>query len=491
MTRDALTSLLAARRSAGAALDRRAWLQRAGGGVGALALAWLEMLDQARGAPVKPTLERPTYDLQPKPPAAPPKARAMIVLFMQGGPSHVDLFDPKPELARRHLQTYSGELKFDNAAQASAKLFASPWKFSRHGRVGMELSELVPHLGGVADEITLVRSMQTGVNNHVQGIRALNSCRPISGGPSLGSWVTYALGAESQELPAYVVLTDPGGVPVDGVHNWTNGWLPSLYQGTVVRPREPRILNLDPPPGLTLAEQQRRLGLLRELNAAHLAERPGESELEARIASYELAARMQVAAKEAVDLNRETAATQALYGLDKPATQDFGARCLIARRLVERGVRFVMVATGNQHWDHHNNIRNSLPRVCERVDQPCAALVRDLRQRGLLDTTLVQWGGEMGRLPVIQNEANVGRDHNTYGFSIWMAGGGVKAGHVHGATDEVGHRAAVDPVSHLDYHQTVFHLLGLDPAAVTFPRNGREQTLTDGQPGRVVQEILA
>jgi hypothetical protein len=358
----------------------------------------------------------------------------------------------------------------------------------------MELSELLPHLGEIADDITLIRSMRTGVNNHGQSIDALNTGRPISYRPSLGSWMTYGLGAESRDLPAFVVLTDPDGLPVLGVQNWANGWLPSLYQGTVVRPREPRILNLDPSVLHRGRPQEAYLELLGEMNREHLARHPGESDLEARIASYELAARMQSAAKEAVDISQETAATHSLYGLDDPATRDYGTRCLIARRLVERGVRFVQLYTRYQFWDHHGSIRTALPAACRKTDKPSAALVRDLKQRGLLDTTLVHWGGEMGRLPVIQNDTGpdkVGRDHNTYGFSMWLAGGGVKAGTIHGETDEWGHRAVKDVVTHSDYHATLLHLFGLDHSQLTFVKNLRPQSLVDGQEARIVTELLA
>ena len=471
--------------------SRRHFLATQSMGIGSLALAWLLKQDGLSAAPAKPNLERLTFDLKPKPPVREPRAKAMISLFMQGGPSHVDLFDPKPELTKRHGQEFSGDIKFDDVAGASRKLFGSPWKFSKHGQCGMELSELVSSLGEVADDICLVRSTRTAVNNHVQSIHALNAGRPVAGRPALGSWITYALGSESQDLPAFVVLTDPAGLPVSGVDNWKNGWLPSLFQGTVVRSREPRILNLDPPKYLEGPAQEQFLSYLGKLNQEHRQTHPGESDLDARIASYELAARMQVAAKEALDISGESAATQAKYGIDNPTSREFGTRCLIARRLVERGVRFVQIFTGNQTWDHHQNIRNSLPAVCKVVDKPSAALVKDLKQRGLLDSTLVHWGGEMGRLPVVQREANAGRDHNTYGFTMWLAGGGIRGGHIHGATDEFGHQAVQDVVMHYDYHQTLFHLFGLDLDKVTFARAGGAASLLDGQEGRIVREILA
>jgi hypothetical protein len=463
--------------------------------VSSVALAWLLNRDQAHGADVsKPDLEPKTFDTLPKAANYEPTAKAMISLWMQGGPSHHDMFDPKPEMAKYDGQTFPGEIQYDNAAQASSRVFASPWKFRPRGNCGMELSELIPHTASVADDICLIRSMHTGVNNHGQSIRALNSGRVVEGRPSLGSWLTYGLGCEADNLPAFVALIDPGQLPVMGVENWSNGWLPSIYQGTVVRPQEPRILDLTPPQRMKGKAQKRALEFLEQLNARHIADHPGQLDLQARIASYQLAAKMQTAATEALDLSKETKATQELYGMHEQATAEYGSRCLIARRLIERGVRFVQVYTQNQFWDHHGSIMTSLPRSCQKVDQPSAALVKDLKQRGLLDSTVVHWGGEMGRLPVIQNDAGrskIGRDHNTYGFSMWVAGGGFKAGHVHGRTDEWGHKSVEDTVNHYDYHTTLLHLFGLDHEQMTFSRSNRDQTLTDGQPGKVVEALLA
>src|SRR5262249_7787932 len=343
----------------------------------------------------RPELEPRKFDLTPKKPPLKPRATAMISMFMQGGPSHLDLFDPKPALAKYNGKPFPGTIKYDNAAQASSKVLASPWKFKKHGQCGTELSELLPHLGEIVNDITVIRSMHTGVNNHGQSIFALNTGRIRAGRPALGSWLTYGLGSECQNLPAFVVLTDPDGLPVEGVQNWSNGWLPSLYQGTVVRPREPRILNLDAPVHPKGEAQRRSLEYLQRPNRRHLERHRGELDLEARIASYELAARMQTAAKEALDISRESPVTQKLYGIDDPATKDFGTRCLIARRLVERGVRFVQLFTRYQFWDHHGNILSALPASCRKTDKPAAALVKDLKNRGLLDTTLVHWGGEM------------------------------------------------------------------------------------------------
>lgn len=469
---------------------RRHFLSQQAFGLGAIALNWLLRNDRVRAEPPRPANGRTSFDLRPRLPARPPRATAMISLFMQGGPSHLDLFDPKPELTKRHLQEFSGEIKYDDTAGASRKLFASPWKFHRYGQCGMELSELVPHLGAVADEICLIRSMHTGVNNHEQSINALNTGEILPGRPSLGSWLTYALGCETDNLPAFVALTDPGGLPVGGVWNWQQGWLPSLYQGTVIRPTEPRILNLEPPPGIKGQAQERWLSYLDSVNREHLESHPTEWDLSARVESYERAARMQVAAKEALDISGESAVIRELYGIDDPTTNEFGTRCLIARRLVERGVRFVQIYTGNQTWDHHGGIVKSLPEVCGKTDKPVGALVFDLKRRGLLDSTLVHWGGEMGRLPVVENEQNIGRDHNTYGFSMWLAGGGVRGGHVHGETDEFGHRAVKDIVTHHDYHATLLHLFGLDEEQVAFPRPAGPSGLMENQIGNVVTAIL-
>ena len=474
--------------------SRRGMLASSAMSAGAIALAWLNHRESASADIKKPPLQRQIFDTKPRQTPQVPKAEAMISLWMQGGPSHHDLFDPKPEMQPWDGKIFPGEIKYDNAAQASSKVFASPWRFRPRGECGTELSDLIPHIAGIADDICLIRSMKTGVNNHGQSIRALNSGRIIEGRPSLGSWLTYGLGCEADNLPAFIALIDPGQLPVMGVENWSNGWLPSLYQGTVVRPREPRILDLTPPSHLQGRVQKRALEFLEQLNVRHLNTHPGQLDLQARIASYQLAARMQTAATEALDLSQETAATQRMYGMEDKASAEYGSRCLIARRLIERGVRFVQIYTQNQLWDHHGSIVSSLPAACRKVDQPSAALVADLKQRGLLESTVVHWGGEMGRLPVIQNDAGrskIGRDHNTYGFSMWVAGGGFRAGHVHGTTDEWGHYAVEDTVNHFDYHATLLHLFGLEHEGLIFRRSNRDQTLTDGQPARIVNELLA
>lgn len=406
----------------------------------------------------------------------------------------MDLFDPKPELTRRSGEDYPGEITYSFVDRASKKLMGSPWGFKPRGVSGMEVSELLPYFSQIVDDVCLIRSMHTDINGHEPSIWSMNTGKAQPGRPALGSWLTYALGNESQDLPAYMVLTDPGGHPVDGARNWSNGWMPPLFQGTVVRAREPRILNLDAPSYLRGDLQRQNLEFLGRLNRQHLAQHPGENDLEARIASYELAARMQLAAKEALDLSGESEATQKLYGMDDPVTREYGTRCLLARRLVERGVRFVQLFVNGQIWDNHESIRKGLADCCRKTDKPSAALVMDLKARGLLDTTVVHWGGEIGRLPVTENHGSAekaGRDHNGQGFSSWLAGGGIRGGTIYGATDEFGHKAVVDPVGPADYHATLLHLFGFDHAELAFHYNGQQQHLTDGKPCRVVREILA
>ena len=473
---------------------RRGFCQNGAFGLAPVALAWLLKQDAVLGAPTKPNLHEQDISLERRATHFEPQAKAMISLFMQGGPSQVDLLDPKPELNRLDGKKFPGTIKYDNAAQASSRVLGSPWKFRKYGECGTDVSELLPSIADVVDDILVVRSMHTGVNNHGQSIHSMNSGRTQRGRPSLGSWLTYGLGAETQNLPAFVALTDPRGIPVEGVLNWSNGWLPSLFQGTVVRPQEPRILNLDPPASRRGLIQAAYLKYLRRLNEQHHTDHPQNSDLAARISNYELAARMQTAAQAALDISKETKSTQQMYGIDQPDSQEYGTRCLIARRLIERGVRFAQVFTKNQYWDHHGSIRTSLPASCRKTERPAAGLVKDLKQRGMLDSTVVHWGGEMGRLPVIQNDtgpSKVGRDHNTYGFTMWLAGGGFKRGGTYGATDEFGHHAVTDVVNHFDYHATLLHLFGIHPEQLTYKRNGREETLLDGQPGHIIEGLLA
>ncbi len=483
--------------------SRRHWMHSSAFGLAGVASAlllqedgWIYADDKSKG-PSKPDLEPRTFDLLPKQPHHEPKAKAMISMFMIGGPSQIDMFDPKPELTKLDGKDFPGQVKYDNLAQASRQVMGPQWRFAPRGQCGMEMSDLIPNMCEIADEMTLIRSMQTNVNNHLPSMYALNSGVGVGGSPSLGSWLTYGLGSVSQELPAFVALTHPSGLPLIGGENWTNGGLPSIYQGTVVRPKEPRILNLDPPEHLKGRAQAEQLAFLQQFNASHLAKHPNENDLAARMSSYELAAKMQLAAKDAFDISKETEDTHKMYGIDKEVTRDYGTRCLIARRLVERGVRFVQIFNNGQSWDHHDSIVTNLPKRCDEIDRPAAALVKDLKQRGLLDTTIVHWGGEMGRLPTIQvppsgsTREKVGRDHNTYGFSMWVAGGGFKSGYVHGKTDDFSHYAIEGIVQHHDWLATVLHLFGLDHAQLRYKTGVGDLRLVQSAAARIAKELLA
>ena len=464
--------------------NRRAFLGRTSGLVGSLALADL----LANDAAARDRRDEPGGSQLQGCRAA--KAKSVICLFQHGGPSQVDLFDPKPELSRLHGQPYPGDIEahFD---KKKGDLLGSPFAFRRFGQSGLELSETLPHTGEIADELTLVRSMTTESVDHESALRLIHAGKFQAGRPTLGSWVIYALGAENRNLPAYVVLTDPGGMPVDGVKNWTSGWLPAAYQGTPFRSGGSPVLNLETPADVTAAARRRQLQLLDELNRDHLAAYPGDTELQARIANFEIAARMQTAVPEAIDLSRESAATRRMYGLENKATREYGTRCLIARRLVERGVRFVQLFLAGQPWDTHDKNSVKTKDLCGRIDQPSAALVRDLAQRGLLDSTIVLWTGEFGRLPISQDKD--GRDHNRRAFSLWLAGGGFRRGYAHGRTDDFGYQSVENIVSVHDLHATLLAALGLDHRRLTYPHDGREDSLTDSEvsKARVVRELFA
>jgi hypothetical protein len=419
------------------------------------------------------------------------KARAVICLFQHGGPSQMDLFDPKPALSKYDGQPYPGgdvEAHFD---KQKGNCLGSPYKFQKFGECGMELCELLPHTGSVADDLCLVRSMNTESVDHESALRLIHSGKFLAGMPVWPAWALYALGSENENLPAYVVLSDPGGLPVDGERNWTSGWLPAQYQGTTFRSGASPVFNLQPPAGASVRTRKGQLAFLERLNREHLARHAESSELAARLANFETAARMQATVPEALDLESESAATRAMYGLDNPATREYGSRCLLARRLIERGVRFVQLYMNGQPWDTHSNNAESLKGLCARTDQPSAALVRDLKQRGLLDSTIVLWTGEFGRLPVSQGKN--GRDHNRHGFSLWLAGGGFKRGYVHGATDDFGYAALQDVVTVHDFHATLLAALGLDHRELTFPHDGRDASLTDADVtgAKVVRKLLA
>lgn len=469
------------------ACDRRHWLGRMGGALAVAALGELVAKDIAGPARASEGVG-PAQDTRPRPPHFRPRAKAVIQLFMHGGPSQVDLFDPKPVLEKLDGQPFPGAIDVQETDKAGGVL-KSPFAFRPHGQSGIEISELLPHTASRADDLCLIRSMHTEHINHEPALWMMHTGETRPGRPVIASWVVYGLGSMAEDLPAYVVLDDPKGLPTDGIRNWSSGWLPPVFQGTRFRSEGPPVWNLHPHRPISEAVQQARRKLLTQLDAAHLAQRPGQPELAARLATYELAARMQLSATEALDLSRETAATQRLYGLENETCRSFGRRCLMARRLVERGVRYVQVFLDGQNWDHHSGIKQGLIDVCARTDQPTAALLADLKQRGLLEETLVLWGGEFGRLPISQSSD--GRDHNHRGFTIWMAGGGVKAGHVHGATDEFGYMAVENSVGVRDLHATILHLLGLDHQRLVFPRHGLDERLTGVHTPRIVQELLA
>ncbi len=449
---------------------RRMFLGQHAGNVGQLALA--AMLNDQRQGFAAETRASTDRRIQPR-------ATSVICLFQNGGPSQMDLFDPKPELTRWHGKPYpAGDLEthFD---KQKGNVLGSPYRFRRYGQSGMELCELLPHTGTIADEITLVRSMKTGSVDHEAALRMIHSGRLFAGMPTLGSWVTYALGTENQDLPSYVVLSDPGGLPIDGEKNWSSGWLPAVYQGTVFRSGPSPVLNLQSPDGVSAEARRNQLRYLEKLNRRQSARYPENTELTARIANFETAARMQTSVPELLDLTDETEETRSLYGIENPAIAEYGARCLTARKLVEQGVRFVGVYMSGQPWDTHSRNAESLKGLCARTDQPSAALVKDLKQRGLLDSTIVIWTGEFGRLPISQGSD--GRDHNRHAFSLWMAGGGFRQGYVHGSTDPFGYAAVENIVNVQDLHATLLSSLGLDHMRLTVPYDGRDTSLTDAE----------
>ena len=477
-------------------VSRRDFFSRVGDGLFGAALAYLLGADLfPYNVALASNASPKVYDLKPRRPHFEPKAKAVIHLFMNGGPSQVDLFDPKPSLKKYEGQPPSRELANDiEFIEQAGGLMPSPFKFSKRGDSGIELSELMPHLSQQADNISLIRSMFTTHFNHEPAVYFMQTGRAFSGSPCLGSWVVYGLGSESQNLPAYVVLDDPKGLPVNGIQNWQSGWLPPVYQGTRMRSEGAPLLNLQlqedfPSPVLDVAR-----AILNRLDTAHRVERPLYPQLDARIASYELAARMQLSATDALDTSQESEQTREMYGLNQEVSASYGRRCLMARRLVERGVRFVQIYIESQIWDNHSNLQKDLRYCCEKTDRPVAALLTDLKQRGLLDSTLVVWGGEFGRLPFSQvgpDQGNAGRDHGPGGFTVWLAGGGIKAGMVYGATDEIGYKAVENPVSVHDFHATLLHQLGMNHRDLVYDHHGLNERLTGVEPARVVEEILA
>ena len=409
----------------------------------------------------------------------------------------MDLFDPKPELDRHHGESYFDKIAGEvENVQDAGSLMRSPFKFAQHGHCGMWVSNALPHLTRHVDEIALIRSLHTTNITHEPALYIIQTGQMPTGYPTLGSWVVYGLGSESRNLPAYVVLDDPLGLPINGVENWQAGFLPPIYQGTRFRSTGSPVLNLRPetPDSPEMALMQR--DLLSRLDRLHQRQRPAQPNLDARIASYELAARMQMSATDALDLSQETSRTQAMYGIGSEPTDSYGRRCLMARRLVERGVRFVQLYINAQIWDNHTGLATDMQAACNRTDLPIAGLLQDLGERGLLEETLIIWGGEFGRLPIAQlpkdkDERKAGRDHNKNAACCWFAGGGVKGGTTYGATDDLGFAAVENRVSVPDFHATILHLLGLNHEELFVNEHGLKEKLTGVQPARVIQEILA
>jgi len=468
-------------------ISRREWLSRWSNGFGALALSAL-IADDARAA----VNDRTVDPMKVRPPHHPPKAKSVIFLFMDGGVSHVDTFDLRPRLTAERGKPLPFP-KAPNAPGNIAELFPSPWKFNKYGQCGTEVSDLFPHVATCVDDMAIIRSMWSDHSEHTAGNYFMHSGSGLQGRPSVGAWVAYGLGSSCRNLPGFIVL-DSGMIPPGGVDLFGSGFLPASYQGTLFRNNKQPVADLNPREA-TPALQQSKLRLLESLDRGTLARGGSVPEIEAAIANYELAFRMQSEVPGLTDFTGETEATRKLYGLDEKDTEEFGRQCLLARRMVERGVRFIELLSprrqGVDRWDQHSNIEFGHGANCKATDKPIAALLKDLKGRGLLDQTLVVWGGEFGRTPMAQkgNRGN-GRDHHPYGFTMWMAGGGVKGGLVHGSTDEYGYYAVENKVHVHDLHATILHLLGIDHTRLTFPFSGREMRLTDVH-GRVVKEILS
>ena len=470
-----------------ACLNRRSMLQRCGMGVGVLGL-WSLLRQEGLAGPSTLSSKRPHFA---------PRAKSVIWIFANGGHSHVDTWDYKPALAKRDGQTLNGFDRFTGFfANAVGGLMKSPFEFKPYGQCGKHISSIFPNLSRHVDRMAFVHSGHTESNNHSPALFMMNCGLPRMGYPCVGSWVTYGLGSSSDSLPAFVVMSDPKGrgLPKGHAANWGAGFLPSVYQGTHFRPSGDPIDNLYRPKEMIASQQRRQLDLLRYLNGQHLETKPYEEELEARIESFELAYRMQSAAPDALNVRQEPNHIQRLYGLDDDRCKHIAAQCLTARRMIERGVRYVQIYSGgmeNQRsWDGHNDIKGNHSQFAGETDKPVAALITDLAQRGLLDETLVVWGGEFGRLPVAQKGTKPGRDHNPHAFTTWFAGGGIKGGVSYGETDEIGHKAELNKVTVNDLHATILHLLGMDHERLTYRYNGRDFRLTDVA-GNPIKEVLA
>lgn len=466
---------------------RREYLWQVGGGFAGLALADLLQSEARAEESPAPGLQRTAH--------FPAKAKHCVFLFMNGGPSQVDTFDPKPALAKYHGQPYRGDAKVGSNGRPVGHLMQSPFEFRKHGESGLEISDLFPHTARHADDLCVIRSMHADTAAHASGCLQMNTGAIFIGKPALGAWLSYGLGTLNRNLPSFVVMTDPRGGPIGNASNWSAGYMPASYQGTLFRSAGSPLLDLATPEGTTDRTQRRSLDLLRSLNEEHLRMRPEDSELVARIESYELAWRMQSQAADVVDLSRETSATQDLYGLNDPRTADFGRKCLITRRLIENGVRFIQLYSGGGHledtWDGHNDCITNHKTHAAETDQPIAALIADLKRSGLWNDTLLVWGGEFGRTPTSEGVGKPGRDHNWHGFSMWLAGGGVRGGQAIGATDEFGFKAIADRYHVSDLHATILHLMGIDHTRLSYPHLGLDQRLTGVEERHVITQAVA
>jgi hypothetical protein len=427
-------------------------------------------------------------------PPLPAKAKSVIFLFMYGGPSHVDTFDYKPKLYPLDGKTIDVKTFGRGGKRSQSRVVGPKWHFKQYGQCGKHVSDLFPHLATCVDDIGFIHSMTADSPIHGSAMLQMNTGKILSGSPCLGSWVNYGLGSVNEDLPGFAVMLDPTGGPISGAKNWSSGYMPASYEGTVLRSAGDPILDLQPPAGMTAPMQRRILDTLRDFNSEHASTRADNTSLAARIASYELAAKMQMHAPEAVDLSKETEATKELYGINDEKTEEFGRRCLLARRMVERGVRFIQLYSGGAHndsnWDAHTDIEKNHNYHCERTDKPIAGLLKDLKQRGLLDSTLIIWGGEFGRQPTAEYAKGTGRDHNAYGFTMWMAGGGVKGGVSVGQTDELGSAAVEDKFHVKHLHATALHLMGLDPDKLTYFYGGLDQKLVGVEGAKPIKGLL-
>jgi len=476
--------------------SRREFLHQVGGGFSSLALTGMMagdgfLANQAVAADGKTPWVNP---LAPKKPPLPAKAKHVIFLFMYGGPSHMDTFDYKPELYPLDGKTIDVKTFGRGGKKKGGRVVGPKWKFKKYGQCGKQISDLFPHVGQQADKIAFLHSMTADSPIHGSAMLMMNSGHLLSGKPSLGSWVNYGLGSENENLPGYVVMLDPTGGPISGAKNWTSGYMPAAYQGVTVNASGTPILDLKNARGMKRDEQRTMLDALGRFNNRHLSTRTDNSNLAARIASYELAYKMQMSAPEAVDFDSEPGHIQQLYGLDQKRTQDFGRKCLLARRLVERGVRFIQIYSGGNHndanWDAHGDLEKNHNYHAGNTDQPIAGLLKDLEQRGLLDETLIVWGGEFGRQPTAEYAKGTGRDHNSYGFTMWMAGGGIKGGISVGKTDELGAAAVEDRFHVKNLHATVLTQLGFDPNELSYFYRGLDQRLVGVEGAEPIKQII-